>query len=327
MRMLNDMLRNRESVNKYSQEVSSGLKVVNPGDSKHSGTIAGMQETLIKIEEDELRVSNVMGFLNHQDSALTQVNEILTRAGEIAAQASNESNSENERFALAAEVWEIREHLVSLANSQYQGRYIFSGGTDDTPAYSIDTGNPFTVPAPATVANRYYRYDTADGADETRDVQVTTDLEVTINKPANQIFQNAIEGLTELGRALEGYRTVYDTSGALPVPDNAASTAYVFPADFTAQSTDIRTAMDKIELARASEIIPERTVVAGKLRRLETAENLLSLSKTSAESVLNDFQAADVIESASFLTEAQTALNASLQITTRLLGQSILDYL
>lgn len=324
LKLLNDIVKNRVDVNRYSEEVSSGLKVQVPGDSKNSGTIAGMQDILVKAEQDRLRVSNAAGFLTHQDNALTEVNEILVRATEIAAQASNETNSENERFALAAEVYEIREHLISLANSTYQGRYIFSGGTDDTPAYHIDGGNAFTVPSPATQANTFYRYDTTSGSDESRDAQLTTDLKVTINKPGDQIFQNALEGLTQLGRSLEGYRTGYT---ALQVPDAAQSTAYNFPTDFNQQSTDIQSALDMIEAARNQDIVPERTQIAGKLRRLQTAESLLGLSVTSARKVLSDFQDADVIESATQLTEAQTALNASLTVTTQLLRQSILDFL
>lgn len=326
-RLLNDIVNNRSDVNRYSEEVASGLKVQVPGDSKISGTIASMQDILTRAEQDKLRVANVTGFLTHQDNTLAEANEILVRAAEIAAQAGNETNSENERFALASEVYEIREHLINLANTQYQDRYIFSGGTDNSPAYSPDTGNPFTVPATTTSANTFYRYDTTAGSDESRDVQVTGDLSVTINTPGNDIFQGALEGLTQLARSLEGYRTEYTTVGGQQVPDNTLSTAYTFPDDFTEQSSDIQEAMDLIETARSTVISPERTTVAGKLRRLQTAESLLELNITSAQKVLTDFQSADVIESATKLTEAQTALNASLTVTTQLLRQSILDFI
>ena len=65
---------------------------------------------------------------------------------------------------------------------------------------------------------------------------------------------------------------------------------------------------------------------------LSTAEEALKAgdaakARKSAEEVLGQIQDADVVESASKLTLAQTAFEASLQVTLRALNLSIVDFI
>lgn len=324
--LLSDMLKNKAQVAKYSNELSTGYKVSDPGDSSYASTISQMRGTLVEIEGQKSRVSTVTGYLERQDAIFGQFNDILIRANEIAAQAANETNSEVERSQLAQEVYEIRNQIVSLANSTYLGKFVFSGGADDTPAY--DSGYAaaqFAVPSGGQEST-VYAYNTNADSGKVRTVPVTNDLAVQVNATGPAIFDDAIRGLTQLGRALSGYKTAW-TSTNPPVPDNAASVAYTFPTEYTQQTQDIQSAMDLIERARENDVIPSRTAIAGRMRRLQSASSLLELSETSAKGILSNLQEADVIESATRLSQAQTALNASLSVTTQLLNQSILDYL
>ncbi len=322
--ILRDAFKNREQVNKYGREVATGYKVLDPGDSNQSGSISQMRETLNEVAGQKKRVGVAMGYFEHQDAAFSDVNEILTRATEIAAQAANETNSAAERTAAAKEVAEIREQLISVANSTYLGRYIFAGSADNNPAYSLDGANTFTSPGDGSLTDANYAYSTNTGSDQTRSVPITNDLSVQLNQDGSTVFNNAIRGLTELTRALEGYQTVWTTTDP-PVPNAAQSDAYTAD-EFNLQTRDIQAAMDTIESAREQDIITARTGIAGRMRRMQSAESLLDLSETSARDVLSTLQDADIVESASLLTEAQIALNASLQVSTGLLDLTILSY-
>lgn len=324
--MLIDTQRNKNMLNKYSREISTGYKVQDPGDSNYSGTISQMREAVERISGQQRRVTTAMGYLSHQDAAMGDLNDVLIRAAEIASQAANETNSETERRQLAQEVFEIRAQVISLANTQYLGRYIFAGAADDNPAYSPNTGSPFTVPGDGSAADTNFVYSINSGSSEIRNVPVTDDLSVQLNQAGAGIFNEAVRGLTELGRALSGFRTVWTTTDP-PVPDNAASTAYNMPDDFTQQTQDIQAALDRIEATRETDVVPTRTNIAGRMRRLQSAESLLLLGQNSAKEILANLQEADLVESATNLTQAQTALNASLTVSTQLLQQSILDYI
>lgn len=315
---LADIYRNRSDVDRYSQEVSSGIKVRFPGDSNAAGTISLMRDSLLRLEGYGNRVANVKSSLTFQDDVLSQAGDILIRAKEIAAQATNETNGTTARAHIAEEVFQIRNHLVTLANSKFQGKYIFGGADDDDPPFDEAT---YTNPG-AGEASRRFVYDAEAGTDVTRTVNLTDDVSVTINTPGNTIFADALFALERLGRSLAGYRTDPDVG----TPDGTG-TAYTFPDDYHEQTDDIAIALDLIETARNQDILPQRVSLGGKLRRIETAESLIDLTKINSEEVLSRLQNADPVESASALAQAQTVLQASFTATSRILQLSILDYL
>jgi flagellar hook-associated protein 3 FlgL len=329
-RLLSDALRNRVDVGRYSQELASGYKAERPGDSKYSATISQLRDTLTQVDGFKRRASAAFGLLQSQDNALASANDILVRAQELATQGANETNGAEERRLIAQELYELRTHLVNLANTQYQGRYVFSGNADDTPAFSPDLGNPFTVPGDGSAADTFYVYNSNPGSLDTREVRITSEVNIHVNANGSEIFGDSITALTNLARALDGYNSEYEANGAPPpalIPDNAASTQYNFPDDTSLQTQSILAALDDLKSARETQVMPERVNLAGRMRRVETAESLLELSANSARDVLSGLQDTDMTVSSSNLVTAQTALTASLQVTTQMLRTTILNFL
>lgn len=320
--VLSDIRENRSRYDKYSNEVSSGLKVTDPGDSKFSSTIVQYRQTLGRIESHKTRISAVKAQISFQDNVVQQASEMLVRAKELATQAANEVMGSDQRAQASKEVMAIRDQLVNLANSRYQGKYVFGGADDTNQPYNKAVN--YTVPASGSLSERWV-YDSAatDPASAlTRTVNVTDDVSVDVNTPGNEIFDRAIQGLERLGRAMGGYRTTL-TSGA---PDGGG-TAYTLPADMSEQSKAITDAMDFVEKARQEDVMPERVSLGARLSRLGSAESMLELTKADAEQVLNNLQNADYATSATNLSQAQTALEASYTVSSRILKMTILDYL
>ena len=92
-RLLTNIVNNRELVNRYSNEVSTGFKAAEPGDTQVAGTIAQLQSTLERVEDYERRVGLVKGQFVYMDDIFEQAGELIVRAKEIATQAANETNS------------------------------------------------------------------------------------------------------------------------------------------------------------------------------------------------------------------------------------------
>lgn len=309
---------NRQQIDKFGKEVSSGLKVSDPGDSTFSGSISQLGGTLERLDGFTRSVANATGVLTFQDDVLSQATELMVRAKEIATQGANETNSPTERRALAEELMQIRDQMVSLANSKYLGNYVFHGNATDTPPYSAAA---YTEGGSASTQQRYV-YGNVTGSDESRTVEISDGLEMQINTPGNQIFDGAIQALERLGRSLQGYSTT-PASGA---PDGGG-VAYVMPADFTTQTEDIRAALGLLDTARESDLGPERVNLGGRLKRLEAAKSLIGLNTDSTKSTLSQLRDADVVDSATNLQMAETALQASLTVTMRTLDLSILKYI
>ncbi|NMC61926.1 MAG: hypothetical protein GYA55_02030, partial [SAR324 cluster bacterium] len=237
----------------------------------------------------------------------------------------NESNSATNRAQLAEEIFQIRDHMVNLANSTYQGKYIWGGLDDDTPPYSdAATWTPdsgYTNPTTGEAHERWV-FNSDPAALLSKMVKISDDVSVTVNTPGNKVFDNAIQALERLGRALSGYRT----EPAAGAPDGSGD-PYTFPDDYSEQTEDITECIDLLKNARAVDILPEQVDVAGRMRRLQTAESLIDLSKTSGQEVLDRLQNTDMFKAGSEFSAAQTALQAALLVNSRVLNQSILNYI
>lgn len=317
--LLTGVQRQRVLIDKLGQDISSGYKVRNPGDSSDAATIAQFHQTLERYEGYKNRIAAVQSYLVFQDDALKDVNEVLTRARELATQGANEPNGVEVRLEMAEEVWELRDHLISIANTKYQGKYVYNGTVDDQVPFTPLT---YTVPASGSASQRYvYDIGNNSGTQENKTVQISDDLNIVINTPGDGVFEDAIAALERLGRALSGYRTTPATG----IPDGGG-TAYTFPDDLEEQTADIQATIDMIDAANALVEI-ERVDLGGRMRRIETAESVMELHETTAIEALSKLQFTDMAEAATQLSQAQYALEASLTVSAKILNQSLLDFI
>ena len=308
--------RSREQVAKYSDEVSSGVKVQDPGDSPVAGTISQLNSTIERVDSYKSRISTLTSMVTNQNDILSQVEDVIIRAEEIATQGANETVGTSSRTALAQEVFALRDQLVSLANSKFEGSYIFSGAADNTPAYSATTYQTGT-----DGGLQRYVYTTAAGSTETRDVRVTDTTSLTTNIPGNEVFDQAVQALERLGRSLSGYKT----NPATGAPDGTGD-AYT-SSESSVQTADIQNALDLLEKARTEDVMPAEVTTAARLNRLQAASSLLELSKASSQDELSNLRDADEVEAATNLSMAETALEASMSVTAKVMQLSILDYI
>lgn len=315
--LLSALADNRQAIADLGDEVSSGEKVQVPSDSTSAGTVSRFQISQQKIKGYKDTIASVEGALNFQDSVLQQASDLMVRAKELATQGANETNSANNRAQIAEEVFQLRDQLAQLANSKYQGKYIFGGANDTTPPFTETT---YTEPATGG-ANVRYAFNTAPGTTTTRTVNLTDNLTITANT-SGDVFKDSLESLERLGRSLAGYTTLPPTG-----TPTGAGTAYVFPTDYSAQTTAIAGALDLIDAAKTGDLTPADTSVTSRLRRIDTARSLLELTSTSNDAVLNTLTSSDIYDAATRLSQAQTSLQASLAVTARVGKLSLMDYI
>lgn len=311
-------LENKRRLNDLSNQLTTGLKVNKPSDSVDAGAIARYQTLIAKVDSYGSTIAQAKSLLEYQDSIVSQSTDIIVRAKEVAQQAANETLSPESRAQLAEEVYQLRDQFANLANSTYQGRYVYGGADDDDPPY-----DPLEYTEPATGPARVrYVFDAEAGTDVPKSVQVTDNISVALNTTADELFGRGLEALERLSRALAGVRTLPEP----PATPDGSGSGYSFPDEYHLQTEDIRATIDMLNEARDVDLIPERVSLGGRLRRLETGQALLELTKNSAREVLSRLQDADETEAAANLQQAQTALQASYSVTAKVLRLTILDY-
>lgn len=123
---------------KTQEQLSTGRVINRPSDSPTDATSAMRVRAALADQAQYVRnADDGIGWLGQIDSTLTSVLGQLRRVQELGLQGANAANSSPEaREALAVEVDQIRESLISAANATYLGRPVFGGVVDGETAYA-----------------------------------------------------------------------------------------------------------------------------------------------------------------------------------------------
>ncbi|MBI4682652.1 MAG: flagellar hook-associated protein FlgL [Nitrospirae bacterium] len=214
-RSLSDNLRNMA---RLSNMLASGKKINNPSDDV-SGMTKGMdyKVSISEIEQYKRNIDEANAHLSFAETNMSSVTNSLTRARELAVQASTGSLSYLDRVAIAKEIAELRDEIQSLANTKFRNRYTFSGFMTDT--QSFDAG---------------FNYQGDSGE---INVLIDRNATIAINIPGDTVFGS---GATSIMGSLN---SLYN---ALMDPDPLVAQAGAQTA-----ITDIDNAIDQIANARA----------------------------------------------------------------------------
>lgn len=140
-RVLKNLQHNLAKVSDLQEQLSSGKLINRPSDSP-TGTVSAMQlrgET--RTEQQYLRnTEDGIGWLGTLDQALTSSLTQVGRVRDLMLQgmSAGTGGSVEAREALAVEVDNIRDAMISLGNTRYLDRPVFGGTTAGGLAYNPD---------------------------------------------------------------------------------------------------------------------------------------------------------------------------------------------
>jgi flagellar hook-associated protein 3 FlgL len=121
-----------------TRQASSGQKLNRLMDSPaDSAERVSLKEQAMEIDQYRSNMDTASFFLNSAESALNEVHQLITSIYTLGAQAASESVSSNSRVAIAEEIRVLRDQILSLANTQVRGRYLFAGSNVLTQPFTL----------------------------------------------------------------------------------------------------------------------------------------------------------------------------------------------
>ncbi len=140
MEMFNSFLNNMHTASsklmQLNNQAASQKKINQPSDDP-VGTIRVMEyrDSIESLKQFRNNIDTGKGWLKLADDTLMKVNNLLSRAKSIAEQASTGTLTKEQRQSLSYEVEQIFSQVVSLSNTSYEGKSIFSGQKVDENAF------------------------------------------------------------------------------------------------------------------------------------------------------------------------------------------------
>lgn len=269
-------------------ELASGSRVnALSDDPVASGENVLLSSQIARDDSFSQTASTTQSMLQMSDSALSTVVSQLTSAVSLATEANNGTLNAGDLQSISNQLAGIREEVVSLANTTYLGRYIFSGSQGGSAAYTLDTT---TSPGVAT-----YQGDSGVQYLETPNGQ-----KIQLNVPGNQIFSTA--GSDVLG------------------------TLNQLVADFSSGTASASAIADTEALGSAlSYVGQQRVLIDNSMSRLTAAENYTQSEGTQLTSAQTTLLQADVGQIATQLSTAETQQSALSQVIATLGKQSLFN--
>ncbi len=301
---------------------ASGLRVEKPSDDPTA--IRPILTARTEIRHTD-RYIDTMGVafdrMETTDSHLEHVENILQRVKEIGINSVNGSLSDADRQTLADEVGQLKEELLSAANTKLDGKYLFAGYSDTTQPFVINSLYTDAGYLPNDSNTWPFIY---QGDANPTELEIIPGERIKVSITGNELFMG-----------------VSNSSYAAPPAANQPD----------AGNVDIFSVLTRIEEAIRTNNIDDPTGPGGgiqaNIENLETAANQerrirASLGNRTArieeamahqesiavdlQQTLSRYQDADAIETFNAIVQQETAFQAALNVTARVSQISILDY-
>jgi len=128
-----------DGLKQANEVVSSGKRVSDLSDDPVGMTqILDIKSSLSDIEQLGRNLNTGKMWLSAGESALTQVQNLISEARALCVQMANPTTSASEREGGALMIQNSLDEILSLANAEVNGLYIFSGSRTTTAPFSLD---------------------------------------------------------------------------------------------------------------------------------------------------------------------------------------------
>ncbi len=285
------MLNNQTELAKTQEQLATGKRVLTPSDDPAAATrILDLNQVIDTTDQFQRNADFAETRLALEETALTEVGNILQRVRELSVQANNDTNTASDRKLIAKEVRENLGALMQLSNStDANGEYLFSGFKTDT--------KPFTDDGSGNV--------TYAGDQGQRSLQIGSSRQVVIGDSGADVFMQVDDGA---GGKNSMFAVLNDFANDLEANTPTGTTL-----------TRLDFALNVVSDTRAS--------IGARMNTIEGQRNANASFTLLLQENRSNLQDLDYAGAVSRFEQQLLALQASQQTFVQLKGLSLFNYL
>jgi flagellar hook-associated protein 3 FlgL len=269
-------------------QISTGKSVNVPSDNPVAAALLVENNDQATFTSGYLQsVSVVQDQLATASSTLGSITSALQQALSLGVEAGGGTLAASDLAGIANQLQGIQSQLVSLANTAYQGNYVFAGTKTSTA--------PFVVDAAAPDGSGVIYVGNAD----VNDVSIGSGYKIAVNVPGSQLFL---------------------------APGNSVFLAINNLIQAVQTNTGIGTAVNAVSAA-SSYLSAETVFYGNATDQTQSQTTYLNAAKLQISQQQNTLGAVDMAAAASNLTQAQTDSQAALAAIGKLSQNNLFDYL
>jgi len=276
-------------------ELSSGLRVTQLSDdpvavAKNVGLSSSISQLDTFVQSSTAEQSLMQVAYNALGEVVSQTSKVIS----LAVSAGNSTMSAQDIASVQTQVSSLRDSILALGNTSYQGQYVFAGSQGSTTPFTLNSNsNPATV--------------TYNGDSVTSTMQTPDGQKVPMNVTGSSVF------LSSSGNLLGTLNKLVSDLSAMAA--GSGSTASI-----QADSSALTTALGVVSSQRAG--------LDSSLSRLMTSSTYSSTQLATYQAQQSTLLSADPASVATDLKAAEVQQQALLGVTSALEGaQDLFNYL
>lgn len=292
---LNSLNKNKEQVQDIQSQISTGSRINKPSDSPSGiSRVLRLQEQLQSGETYVKNVEDSQAFMQTTATVLEGMHTEILNTQVLFTNVNNPVNVTN-YGAYAKQIDQTLNTLLDLANSEFNGKYLFGGTDFSAKPYDFDGANLVELKVSDTA-----------GEQKTR---ISKYMEQTVNIPGASLFQ----GVPATGAADINSTDIFNT--LIRIKNSLESGAR--PAD--SDVAIVNTFQDNLskQLTTSGDII----------NRLNSTHDLLDSQQLEVKNLLSKEKDIDMAEAVMDLQSGQYYLELSYKMSAMILPKSLLDYM
>jgi flagellar hook-associated protein 3 FlgL len=282
-----------ENLLKTQQQIASQKRINKSSDDPIGmGQVLGYRTDLAATDQYRENIERGIKRLEINEINLDLASDLVATARELAVNFSGQTISATTRQTVALQVKDLYDQFMQIANSKFEGNYIFSGHATNTAPFSRDAD--FNV--------------TYNGDDGEFRFMIAEGVEVNIVADGRNIFQDAANGginiFDELKNLIDG----------LENPDTVAGSA------------QIKATLNELQAGR-EQISTKRTEYAPVLYRLQATDEYMTNLRPKVEEAMATLEQADITKAVVELQSLELAYETTIATAGRIIQPSLLDFL
>jgi flagellar hook-associated protein 3 FlgL len=275
--------------------VTTGKKISKPSDDPTlTNRSMSIRSGMNGIEQYQENTNLAKSVIDSSEATVGDIADQLQLLQQAAGQV-NGALGEESKTAILAQIQDIRERLLGLADTKYLNRNIFSGTATNTSPIAANAANPAVPP---------YIY---QGDPQGINIQIQPAEKIQTNVTANQIFNLD-------GSAGAGVKDVFTIMQDLETAVKAG--------DVTGAS-DLKKDID----SNHSNVLGLQAELGARSARLDDNATALSDSKDRMAELLSNLEDADLPSAIIALQTQQNVYQTALSVTAKLMQKTLADYL
>ncbi|MGN7395795.1 flagellar hook-associated protein FlgL [Peribacillus frigoritolerans] len=229
--MLSNLSSSYEKMSKLQEQVSSQKKFSKPSDNPVAAMMGmGYRTNLNQIGQYQSNIAEATNWIDSTDDAITESVSAMQRIRELTVQGSNGTYEGEQLKTITEEIKQLKEHLITLGDTQIGGKYIFNGRDTNVRPSSVKDANGNTV------------YGTGD-----INLEVFSGISLKINTDGSKIFGDALAAGGSIDQTIEALENGGDVTGTLEGLDATINTFLGMQAQVGARQNRIELMTDRLK--------------------------------------------------------------------------------